>query len=449
MPANLDDLGRRAASRGRQPHRHHVKRVAVAWFSVLAVASVAACGSSSSSGSASTPTSASVTATSASPASGSPSASATTGSAAASASASAASGSSSAPSSSAAPATSAQAVQGANVAAAQAALVAYTGKPSAFPVSDPLPQKLPAGKKFVFLQCGTPFCALAGMSLQAAVVAIGGKFTKIDAGTSASTAQVAASSALALKPDAVFMTVDPALFGGGLKALSAAGIKVVSISLAKDVKPFGITFNYIGAPEVEADGKLMADWVIAHNGAKSNVVFYGLPAFDFSGPLQQAFGDELKANCSSCSVRNVAIDAATIGTTAPATIVSDLQAHPSTKVAVFVSLQIAQGLPAAMKAAGLSGITTIGRGPTPANLQDIKSGGLTAGLAIDAAVSTWTAVDAAARLIEGAAPTASEQAGDLDRQFLVQKDITFDPTDGWVGYPDFTKRFATLWHTGS
>lgn len=337
--------------------------------------------------------------------------------------------------------------QGANVAAAKAALVPITGRPSAFPVTEPLPEKLPAGKKFVFLQCGTPFCALAGMSLQAAVAAIGGHFTKLNAGTTASSAQAAASSALALKPDVVFMTVDPSLFGDGLKKLSAAGIKVVSISIAKDVTPYGVTFNYIGADEVENDGKLLADWVIAHKGAKANAVFYGLPTFDFSNPLQQAFVKEMKKNCPSCTVRTVPIDAATIGTTAPGTVVADLQAHPATNVAVFVSLQIAQGLPAAMHAAGLSGITTVGRGPTPGNLQDIKNGGLTAALAIDAPVSTWTAVDAAARLLEGHQPTASEKAGDLDEQFLAQKDITFNPTDGWIGYPDFTHRYATLWHT--
>jgi ribose transport system substrate-binding protein len=338
--------------------------------------------------------------------------------------------------------------QGANVAAAQAALVPYTGHPSAFPVTEPLAEKLPAGKKFVYLQCGTPFCALAGMSIQQAVGAIGGKFTKLNAGTTASSAQAAASSALALKPDVVFMTVDPSLFGDGLKELSAAGVKVVSISIAKDAAPYGVTFNYIGAREVDNDGKLLADWVIAHNGAKANTVFYGLPTFDFSNPMQQAFVNEMKANCPSCTVRTVPIDASTIGTTAPSTIVADLQAHPATNVAVFVSLQIAQGLPAAMSAAGLKGITTVGRGPTPGNLQDIKTGALTAALAIDAPVSTWTAVDSAARLLEGGQPTASEQAGDLDEQFLDQKDITFNTTDGWMGYPDFTQRYATLWHTG-
>jgi len=205
-------------------------------------------------------------------------------------------------------------------------------------------------------------------------------------------------------------TVDPSLFGDGLKTLSAAGVKVVSISIVKDAKPFGVTFNYLGADEIENDGKLLADWVIVHNGAKANAVFYGLPTFDFSNPLQQAFENEMKKNCPACAVRTVPIDAATIGTTAPRTVVADLQAHPATKVAVFVSLQIAQGLPAAMSAAGLSGITTVGRAATPGNLQDIKDGGLTASLAIDQPVSTWTAVDAAARLVEGGQPTASEKA---------------------------------------
>jgi ribose transport system substrate-binding protein len=387
--------------------RRTLWRVTAASVSAVAVVSAAACSSSSSS---SSPAAPSATASSSASSSG--------------------------------------AAQGANVAAAEAALVPYTGHPSAFPVTVPLPNKLPAGKKFVFLQCGTPFCALAGMSIQQAVQAIGGKFTKLDAGTTAASSQAAASSALALKPDVVFMTVDPSLYGGELKQLSAAGVKVVSVSITKDVSPYGVTFNYIGAAEVDNDGKLLADWVIAHKGAKANAVFYGLPIFDFSNPLQQAFVTEMKKECPSCTVRTVPIDAATIGTTAQNTVVADLQAHPSANVAVFVSLQIAQGLPAAMRAAGLTGIMTVGRGPTPGNLEDIKNGGLTAGLAIDAPVSTWTEVDSAARLLEGAQPTASEQAGDLDEQFLGQKDITFNPTDGWVGYPDFTQRFATLWHSG-
>jgi ribose transport system substrate-binding protein len=338
--------------------------------------------------------------------------------------------------------------QGANAAAAKAALAPYIGRSSAFPVTDPLTSKLPAGKKFVYLQCSTPICAEVGGLLQGAVKAIGGKMTVVNAGATATTAQAAASSALALKPDAVILgAIDPALFGTGLKTLASSGVKLVSLQVDKDVTPYGITFNYLGANLSQRNGTLLADWVIANEGAHANAVIYTLPALDISAPVQQAFQAEMKKNCPSCKVRAVPIDVSTIGTTAPSTVVTDLQAHPNTNVAVFVSLSAAAGLPAAMKAAGITSVKTVGFGPTAGNLQDIKDGNLTATLDIDFPVSTWTAVDAAARLIEGGQPTASEQAGDVPEEFLAQKDITFNPNLGWSAYPDFAQRFATLWHT--
>jgi len=392
----------RARSTGGRSNRRTVWRVAAACVAAMTVVSVAACGSSSGSGSSSA----------------SDSSSASPGSA-----------------------------QGANVAAAKAALAPYIGHSSAFPITDPLASKLPAGKKFVYLQCSTPICAEVGGLLQGAVKAIGGKMTVVNAGATATTAQAAASSALALKPDAVILgAIAPSLFGDGLKALANAGVKLVSLQVDQNVTPFGITFNYLGTNLSLRNGQLLADWVIANEGAHANAVLYTLPALDISAPVQQAFEAEMTKNCPSCTVRVVPIDVSTIGTKAPSTVVTDLQAHPNTNVAVFVSLSAAAGLPAAMKAAGLS-VKTVGFGPTAGNLQDIKDGNLTAALDIDFPVSTWTAVDAAARLLEGAQPTASEQAGDVPEQFLEQKDITFNPTLGWSAYPNFAQRFATLWHT--
>ncbi|WP_405010036.1 sugar ABC transporter substrate-binding protein [Kitasatospora sp. NBC_01539] len=335
--------------------------------------------------------------------------------------------------------------QAANVDAAKAAIARYVAPPTAFPVTEALAQKLPAGKKFVYLQCATPVCALVGTFVQQAVKGAGGTLTVINAGATAQTAQAAASSVNAMKPDAVILgAIDPALFGGGLKKLSDAGVKVVSLQIAKDVKQYGITFNYLGEELSRRNGKLLADWAITHKGAEADTVLYTLPALDISGPVQKAFQDEMKANCPSCKVRVVPIDVSTIGTTAPRTIVTDLQAHQGTNTAVFVSLSAAGGLPAALKAAGLS-VTTVGFGPTTGNLQDIKNGALTAALAIDFPVSTWTAVDATARLITGGLPTAGEQAGEVPEQFLEQKDITFDPTHGWSAFPDYAQQFAKLW----
>ena len=398
MPARSGEVGPGSVARGGRSIRRNARRVAAACVSAVAVVSVAACSSSS-------------------------------GPAASSGSASSGS------------------AQGANVAAAKAALAPFTIPPTSFPVTEPLMEKLPAGKKFAYLQCSTPICAVVGTFVQQAVKAIGGTMTVVNAGSTAQTAQAAASSVLALRPDAVLLgAIDPALFGSGLKTLADGGVKLVSLQIDKDVKPFGITFNYLGTDLSHRNGKLLADWVIANKGAHADAVLYSLPALDISAPVKTAFENEMKTNCPSCKVRVVPIDVRTIGTTSATTVVTDLQAHQDTNVAVFVSLSAAAGLPAAMKAAGLS-ITTVGFGPTVGNLQDIKNGGLTAALDIDFPVSTWTAVDAAARLLEGAQPTASEQAGEVPEQFLGQKDITFDPTHGWLAFPDYAQRFAQLWHT--
>lgn len=214
----------------------------------------------------------------------------------------------------------------ADTAAAQAAIAPYTGNPSAFPVTEPLGKKLPAGTKFAFLQCSTTVCGLSAQLIAGAVRAIGGTLSVVNSGATASSSQAAASSLLALKPDVVLISgIDPSQFGGGLKQLSDAGIKVVSISVTQDTKPFGITFNYIGVPTLQLGGRLMADWVIAHKGPTADVVFYGVPELTYSKPMQDAFEQEFAKNCPSCKVRSAPIAVATLGSTAPKTVVTDLQ----------------------------------------------------------------------------------------------------------------------------
>ena len=61
----------------------------------------------------------------------------------------------------------------------------------------------------------------------------------------------------------------------------------------------------------------------------------------------------------------------------------------------------------------------------------------------------WTVVDAAARQLVGQTLVGPEAEGLSAYQFLTQDDITFDPSKGWTGYPDFAERFTKLWGTGS
>jgi ribose transport system substrate-binding protein len=335
------------------------------------------------------------------------------------------------------------AAQGANVTAARAALAPYTGHPSAFTVTKPLGKSLPAGTKFVFLEASDPIAALFNKLLAPAVKAIGGSYSVINAGATASSAQAAASTALSEKPAVVLIPAFvPSEFGGKLKALVAAGVKVVGAGMI-NAEPYGVQFVVGENQLIELYGRLLADWVVANKGASANAAFYTVPELSFTALEQQAFKAELTKLCPGCQVRSLPISVTAVGTSAPQTITNDLQSHPKTNVAVFSTEDMAQGLPAALSAAGLN-VTTVGNSPTPENLEDIKDGRLTAGLATDLGVYAWSMVDAGARLVLGEPPLPSERLAPV--QFLEQQDITFDPSKGWTGYPDFPMRFAKLWH---
>lgn len=329
-----------------------------------------------------------------------------------------------------------------NTAAAKKAIAPYTGHPSPFPVTTPLSKRFPAGKKFVYLQCSTPICALFGTLVKPAVATLRGKLTVINSGGTASTLQAASASALALKPAVVLIPAyNPADFGPALKKFREAKIKTASEGVINGQK-YGIDYGVGGLQSIQLAGRLLADWVIVNKGPKANVVFYGVPELDFSLPMQQAFKRELAKNCPSCKFRAASISVATIGTTAPQTVANDVRAHSGTNTAVFATEESATGLPAALKAAGLSP-TTVGFAPSPSNLQDIKDGKLTAGLGLDVPVQQWTQLDAAARLILGDRIPPTE--GNIPLEFLTKKQITFDPSRGWTGYPTYAQRFAKLW----
>ncbi|MEU3512785.1 substrate-binding domain-containing protein [Streptomyces longwoodensis] len=339
--------------------------------------------------------------------------------------------------------------QGAHVPAATAALAPYTGHSSAFPLTEPLSRPVPAGKRFVYLQCSAQACAVAGKQLAKAVAALHGTFRTVNSGANPSSAQAAVSSVLSMKPDVVFAAgIEPSTYGDGLNRMARAGIKIVTFSIADATKPYGITFNYMGASFYKRAGRLLADWVLSTKGTKANVGFYGVPEVSFTSYLQDAFVQEMKKHCAGCAVHIGSVGVATLGSTAPQRVVTDLQAHPEINTVVLSTGNLAAGVPAAMGTAGLK-LATITFTPQAVNLQDIKDGKITAGLAVDYAVSVWTAVDAAARLLQGGEPTPQEVEGNTPMQLLTQKDITFDPTLGWSGFPDYAKRFNALWKTGS
>ena len=330
------------------------------------------------------------------------------------------------------------------IARATANLAPYTGHPNAFPVDEPLKKKLGPETKLAFLQCSTPICALIGNMVKQAAASMNVPVSVTKASPSAQSLQEAMSSIIAAKPQGVLIpATDPVQFRDPMEQLAKLDIPVVSQGVvnAQDFK--AIKGSILGQDTAVKVGTLLADWTVKRNGNAPSV-FYATPELSFTKFIQQGYTTELKALCPSCKVRVVQVPISTIGNKAPQTVVSDLQANPDTKTAVFSSEESATGLPAALKVAGIT-VDTVGFAPDPAVLGYIKNGDITAGLGFDIRTSAWIQLDMTARLLTGQPLTSQEAADPSVLQMLEQKDVNFDPSHGFNGYPDVADRFAKLW----
>lgn len=337
----------------------------------------------------------------------------------------------------------------ADVAAAEKILKPFIGSPSPFPTEEPLKEALPPDTKFVYMQCGSPVCQLQWPVFEAAAKTLGVQVGRIKAGNSAQEVSNAFDTAVAENPDAVFVpAIEPSLYGKQLQELDANGV-VTAASGVVDPEEAGFTVWTLARPVVELYGQLLAAKTVEEKGDEANVVFYATPELAFIGVLQEAFEKQMEELCPECTVRSSDLPLTTIGSTAPQRVVSDLQANPETNVAIFGTQEAATGVPAALQSAGISEVLTYGFGPTPANLEYIKNGEETGGLGLDLGVNVWTVVDEMARAVVGQelSPNEKNEASPPvpDTQFLEQKDVTFDPTNGWTGYPEFEKMYEELW----
>lgn len=331
-----------------------------------------------------------------------------------------------------------------DTAGAQAVLAPYTGRPSPFPVDQPLPRPLPAGTKLGFLQCVTPVCGVFATALQPAAKTLGAQLDVVKAGASADELQSAMSSLIEKQPKGLIIPgIEPATISGGFKTAQQKGITVVANGIM-GADRYGVQGQTLGEPAAALAGKLMAAWVVQRKGDKAHTVFYNTPELSFATPIKTSFGATMKRLCPSCSVRYVDVPIATIGNSAPAHVTSDLQSHPKDNTMVFASSEASTGLPAALRTAGLN-LDSIGFAPGPANLQDIKDGKMTAGVAVDIATTIWTLADEMARLLQKAPLTAGEKSTVPVMQVVTAKDLDYDVSKGWSGYPDFAARFAKLW----
>ena len=336
--------------------------------------------------------------------------------------------------------------EGGNTAAlaeAKAEIAKFIGRPSPFPVTEKLKELPPKGSKVAMLLGGTPVGAILAEAAEEAEKPLGVDVITIKAGPSPPGAVRCGCGGGDLRPR-YRCGGEPGTFGQADQRTRAGRDPDVTVG-ELDTEQYGIKNPQAAGPWAEQNGRLMADYVAAEFGTESNVVFYGVPELGFSAVEEEAFNKQLEKVCPECAVRSVGITIEEIGTTAPNTVVSDLQANPETNVTVYAAAEDLIGVPQALSAAGID-VKSIGINPPPTVLQYIKEGKVAVGLSTDLPVASWQQMDQVAREIIGQPELSGPASEGLqDTQFLRPQDITLDPSKGWTGYPDYKERFEKLW----
>ncbi|WP_432824946.1 sugar ABC transporter substrate-binding protein [Dactylosporangium sp. CA-092794] len=328
---------------------------------------------------------------------------------------------------------------------AQDLIAPLIGKPSAFPITEPLKSPVPAGTRIAYVDNGNALVSLIYKLMQPAAKELGVELYAVRAGTSASGVQSAFSTVVQQRPAAVINTaIDPALWDNQRQQLVSAGIPVISLGTVAGAGSGLVQPN--GEAAFEKQGRLQAAYLVANNDKAVHAVLYVHTELAYGTAVRRGFETELKELCPDCKARVVQIPITEVGNKAPERIVSDLRANPDTDAIAFQSSAVATGLPAQLKVAGLENIQIVGANPLPTNLQYLKDKQSTVELGADLNTLAWTAMDTAARLITKQTPPQNVLNGEaLVQQFLRPEDITFDPTPGFSAYPDVANRFKALW----
>lgn len=262
----------------------------------------------------------------------------------------------------------------AGLAKAQALVSKETPEPTAITDTVKITKPIPTGLTIDFVPCGSPECTLEGAIVKKAASLVGWNTDVLSndgtpQGDKAAFAQVVRNKAAGV----LYTAIPASTFASDLPALKANGTFVSACCVTDPVgSSTGIGFSIDDPAEVGPVGGTQAAWIAVDSKDKANSVFVNIPAFAILASQATFFKSGMATYCPTCGVNEIDIALGNLSS-APATIVSYLRAHPSVDYVVASTDAITIGLPEAIKAAGLN-VKIVGQGATPTNIQYLHSG---------------------------------------------------------------------------
>jgi ribose transport system substrate-binding protein len=262
------------------------------------------------------------------------------------------------------------------VAAAQAAEKQYLQVPTSVGITTPINAKVPTGKTIVYIYCGASACQTLSDGVAKAAAALGWNYKEISTDGTPASVKAGWDTAVRMHPAAVIGSgFDTSVYASELKQLQAMGVGVFNYATTDPGPNGGVTLR-IGNPEqVGSQGRIMASWVVSDSQGKANTLYVDVPAYTILANTVGQFSAAYHQWCPGCALAKISLPITALGTSqAVQTVLSYLRAHPNVNYIAFSLDGADVGLPAALRAAGLSKVKFIGASGTIQNLGYIQAG---------------------------------------------------------------------------
>jgi ribose transport system substrate-binding protein len=324
---------------------------------------------------------------------------------------------------------------------AQAVMAEGTKRPSDITVTAPIDKPIPSGKKLVFVSCGTSSCQLQGSIIEKAAAHLG--WTTNTIATDGSPTQVQDGFTTALRTGADAVIINAVTRDAVAKQLAQAKAKGVAYVGCCSTDQVGDGYLYnTSTPDQNAQiGKYLSAAIVADAKGKANTLYVDIPAFTILGSLGEALKKDYRTYCPSCGFSKMDVPLPQLAS-APNLIVSYLRSHPDVNyVALSVTDALGTGLPAALKAAGLTKVKIVGQGADPTAYQELAQGQILALVPFDYFSVDYQMVDALARHFAGVPIEQTPPS----RWLLTKDNLPSDYTKLFPAVPDYESKFLKLW----
>jgi ribose transport system substrate-binding protein len=337
----------------------------------------------------------------------------------------------------------------AGMAAAAAYQQQFLNTPTSIGISTPLKAKPTPGKLLVGLDSGLGSAKVLAQYWAQAAADIGWKYKDLISGSTPAAQQAAMNSAIQLDPAGILTSGIP---NSTIQAqLTLAAQKGIWVNSSADTSPpSGAMFDTsIANPAQLAQwGKMVAAYVVTQSKGKAVVQDFQLTAFPILLDFDTAFVAAVHQWCSTCKVTTNAVPAASLGTSAlTSQVTSVVTRNPDTNWLIFDLGDLEIGVDAAVKAAGLTGLSIGGLTADTPNIAGLKSGAETVWTAYSLPIVAYRQVDSMARKFEGM-PILSAA---LPTQLITPQNVNslvLDSAGNYVGVADYRTDFQKLWLVG-